>query len=178
MGFQKRGPGPSPTGLWVGLLLLLGPGSRARPTSLSGTAGPGRFAGCWGRRGGEGSLLFWRGQAPPAGLQPPCLSPQLWPTTRTCAGPARTPTAASTAVSSALGSPTPRRRPTAATCGLPGAPAARGRNSRPCTESTCPPFRPRPSSGADPNAEPATRGSRIRGSVPRFRGGVRGEFAV
>nr|XP_008273545.1 protein shisa-like-1 [Oryctolagus cuniculus]XP_051690282.1 protein shisa-like-1 [Oryctolagus cuniculus] len=38
MGFQKRGPGPSPTGLWVGLLLLLGPGSRARPTSLSALA--------------------------------------------------------------------------------------------------------------------------------------------
>lgn len=41
----------------------------------------------------------------------------------------------------------PRRKPTAATCRLQGAPAAPGLNLRPCTRSTCPPFRPHPSSG-------------------------------
>ena len=62
---------------------------------------------------------------------PPCPSLQLWPTTPTCARPPGTLTAIATRVSSALGSLTLRRKPTAATRRLQGASAALWLNLRP-----------------------------------------------
>lgn len=62
---------------------------------------------------------------------PPRPSLQLWPTTPTCARPPGMLTAIATRVSSALGSLTLRRKPTAATCRLQGASAALRLNLRP-----------------------------------------------
>lgn len=83
--------------------------------------------------------------------------------------------AATIPASSVLGSPILRRKPTAATCRLQGAPAAPALNLRPCTRSTCLPFRPQPSSGEDSSpGDPGTLTgcSSISGSVSKFWDGT------
>lgn len=80
--------------------------------------------------------------------------------------------AATTLVSSVLGSRMFQRKPTAATCRPQGAPAAPGMSSRRYTRSTCPPFRLRPSSGKK-EVQLQSQGNTAReirtwGSVPKF----------
>ena len=86
----------------------------------------GPFLGSWGG-GREFALLmmadpFHSLEGLELGVGRPFLpvSLQHWPTTPTCARPPGMLMAATTPVSSVLGSLTPRRKPTAATCRLPG----------------------------------------------------------